>query len=455
MNILGAYFMKTATIKLRETPVKQLFFSYLIPSVLGMLLMSINIVIDGIFVSRGVGPHGLAGVNIAVPAFSIFLSISLWIGIGGATLYSIALGKNKLDHARAIFSQAIIGGLLLVGAILIICIWKINELALLFGANEVIMPYVLDYLSILLVFGIVFVLENMLSIFVRNDGNPNLAMAALAATAIVNIGLDYVMIFVWGWGVKGAAYATVIAAFLGFLMLISHFFRPASTLKLVYCRLQPKVISRILTIGFPSFIAEISLAIVTIGFNLAFMKRIGETGVAAYSIINYLHTLMLLVFIGVSATLQPIASFHFGAGLFQRLQACLRLSVQTALVFGCLAAVIGWVFASPLVALFGVKSGTLYQLTINGAGLFFSSYIFLGYNMVYAGYYQAVGQTKKSLIIMLFQGVAFVIPLLWILPTWWGVKGIWLAYPLSQGLTVFVVWAVNLLPQRKPVAQRN
>ncbi|MDD4170360.1 MAG: MATE family efflux transporter, partial [Desulfotomaculaceae bacterium] len=139
--------------------------------------MSVNIVLDGIFVSRGVGPNGLAAINISMPAFSLILAISLWIGTGGATIYSISLGKNELAYARSVFSQSILFCILLTGAIMGVCIWKIDDLAWLLGSNEIILPYVIDYLQVILVFGIVIVLENALSIFVRNDGNPTLAMA--------------------------------------------------------------------------------------------------------------------------------------------------------------------------------------------------------------------------------------------------------------------------------------
>lgn len=302
--------MTDTSVKLRETPIRKLFISYLIPSVLGMLLMSINIVVDGIFVGHGVGPNGLAGVNIAVPAFSIFLSISLWIGMGGATMYSIALGQNEIKQARTIFSHAIALAVFLVASITALCLWKLDEIAYLFGANEVILPYVRDYLTVLLAFGFVYVLENILSVFVRNDGNPTLSMASLIVTAILNILFNYVFIFIWGMGVKGAAAATVLSAAVGFLVLLTHFLRRSSTLRVVAFRLQPKIFKDILSIGFPSFVAEASTAIVTIGFNIAFMKAMGETGVASYAIVNYIHAVMVLLFLGIGAALQPIASFH-------------------------------------------------------------------------------------------------------------------------------------------------
>lgn len=437
--------MTAAATKLKETPVKKLFLSYLIPSVLGMLLMSVNIVLDGIFVSRGVGPNGLAAINISVPAFSLILAISLWIGAGGATIYSISLGKKELAYARSVFSQSILFCMLLTGAIMGACLWKIDELAWFLGSNEITLPYVMDYLPVLLVFGIVFVLENALSIFVRNDGNPNLAMAGLVVSAALNIILDYVYIFIFGWGVKGAAYATVIATGIGFFVLLLHFFRKSSSLKWGASRFQCKTLQQILTIGFPGFTSEMSVAVVTIGLNVSFMRWSGETGVAAYSIVNYIHALVVLVFLGVGGALQPIASFHYGARLYDRLHKCLRLSVQTAMIIGLFAVGTGWCFPDPLVALFGVKSQDLYILTVNGIAIFFISYLFLGFNLVYGVFYQSVGQVKRSLTIILCRGIFFVLPLLWILPHWFGVNGIWLAVPASEALAALMILGMNYL----------
>ncbi|MEJ8544923.1 MATE family efflux transporter [Brevibacillus borstelensis] len=437
--------MTETSVKLRETPIRKLFISYLIPSVLGMLLMSVNIVVDGIFVGHGVGPDGLAGVNIAVPAFSIFLSISLWIGIGGATMYSIALGQDETRHARTIFSHAITLAVLLVAAITALCLWKLDEIAYLFGANEVILPYVQDYLTVLLAFGFVYVMENILSVFVRNDGNPTLSMASLIVTAVLNVVFNYVFIFIWGMGVKGAAAATVLSAAVGFLVLLTHFLKKNSTLRVISFRPQPKILIDILSIGFPSFVAEVSTAVVTIGFNIAFMNLLGETGVASYAIVNYIHAVMVLLFLGIGAALQPISSFHYGAGLFGRLQKSLKLSVRTALVAGLFAVCCGFVFAGPLVHMFDVQSKELFTLTVEGMGLFFLAYLFLGYNLVYAEYFQSVGQIKKSLLIIASQGLLLVPPFLWILPKWFGVIGIWLVYPVVQGVTALAVACMNRL----------
>ncbi|MBO1624542.1 MATE family efflux transporter [Bacillus arachidis] len=441
------------TEKLRDKPIKSLFLSYLIPAVLGMVLMSVNIVIDAVMISRGVGANALAGVNVAIPAFSIFFSISLWIGMGGATLYSIALGENKIERARSIFTQSMTVAVVIVGALMVICLWRIEDLAYLFGANEVILPYALDYLTVLLTFGMIYVLENILSTFIRNDGNPNLAMAGLVVTALLNIVFDYIFIFIFGWGVTGAAAATILSAAIGFLVLLSHFFRKNSILKWTKFHFEWDTVKQIMVIGFPSFTTEITVAIVTIGFNIAFIQYAGELGVASYAMVNSIHSMTLLLFFGVGAALQPIASFHYGANLPERLKEGLKFAVKTAVALGCVAIVIGLFFGKYIIGLFDVQSTELLTLTVNGISLFFIQYVFLGYNIVYGEYFQSVRQTTKSVLIILSRGLLFIIPLLWIMPKLFGVNGIWLVMPAAELLTAIIVFGMNRI--YNPVSVRN
>ncbi|MGM9926799.1 MAG: MATE family efflux transporter [Bacillus sp. (in: firmicutes)] len=445
--------MVESTVNLKETPVKKVFLSYLIPSIVGMLLMSVNILVDGIFVSQGVGENALAGVNIAVPIYSILLSISLWVGMGGATLYSISLGKNKVRQAQSIFTLSVIISITIVGLLILLGLWKETELAYFFGANEHILPYVVDYLHIILLFGLIFMMENILSIFVRNDGNPKLAMMALIITAVLNIVFNYIFIFALQWGVEGAAYATVLATAIGFFVLATHFLRKQSILQFVKIKLDWMLMRHILNIGFPSFIVEGATAILTMGYNIAFMHFTGELGVTSFAVVNYIHVMMLLVFIGVGAALQPIASFHYGARLFSRLHSFLRLAIITAIGVGGAIVILGWSFGELFVAMFGIQSQEVYEFTIKGMSLFFIGYFFMGYNVVYIEFFQATRKIRLAVIIVLMKSTILLLPLLWILPQMLGETGIWLALPVSEGITALGLWIWNR--HNNPIAFPN
>lgn len=419
---------------------RKLFLKYLIPSLFGMMLMAINILVDGLFVSHGVGDNGLAGVNIAVPIYSVILAFSLWIGMGGATLYSIALGQNNLQRAKSIFTHAMIITVVVTGIIIGVCLVFEEPLAYLFGANDAIITYVLDYLHVILVFGIFFVLENILSIFVRNDGNPTLAMIGLVVTSVVNIILNYIFIFIFNWGVKGAAYATVFATAIGILVLLTHFLAKRSQLALVKIKIDSSIVRNIISIGFPSFILEASAAVMMIGLNVTFSHYVGEIGIVAYAVVNYMHTVFLMLFIGVGASLQPISSYHYGAKLFERLKQFVRIAVLTGFIVGALIFAIGVFGRSLIIWLFGIEGTEVISYIKIGITLFFIGYLFLGINMVFTEFYQSIGKIRIAIMISVLRSFIIFIPLLFILPILFGQNAIWLVFPIAEGLTMITVF---------------
>ncbi|GIN57292.1 MATE family efflux transporter [Lederbergia ruris] len=434
----------------------QLFRKYLIPSLFGMMLMAINILIDGLFVSHGVGEKGLAGVNIAVPIYSVILSVSLWIGMGGATLYSIALGQSNQHRAKKIFTHSIILAIMTTGLIIGFCLLFEQPLAYLFGANDAIISYVVDYLHIILLFGIVFVLENILSIFIRNDGNPTLAMTGLIVTAVVNIILNYLFIFIFHWGVKGAAYATVIGTFIGILVLLTHFLTKKKQLGFVHTKLDLSILKNIFSIGFPSFIVEGSTAVMMVAFNITFSHYVGETGVVAYAVVNYMHTVFLMLFIGIGAALQPITSYHFGAKLYQRMKQFVRIAMITGFGLGIAVFIVGLVGKGVIIDLFGIDIPEIIDYTKIGIVYFFAGYLFLGINMVFVEYYQSIKNIRIATWIILSRSFILFIPLLWIFPNLFGSNSIWLVFPVAEGLTVLIMYLalknkwIKLVPIEMP-----
>lgn len=422
-------------LKLQNSPPKKLFLSYLIPSLFGMILMASNILIDGIFVSHGVGEDALAGVNIATPIFSILLAVSLWIGMGGATLYSIALGENKIKQAQKIFTQSVILTVSIVGLLIIIGFWKLKEIAYLFGASATTYPHVRDYLFVILAFGLVYVLENILSIYIRNDGNPKLAMVGLAVSAILNVILNYIFIFIMNWGVSGAAYATGIATVVGLLVLMLHFLQKSNHLKWNFSKVSFKQMGEILKIGLPSYVVEMSFALIVVAYNITFLRFAGDVGVTAFAVINYLHAVFLMIFIAVGSALQPIVSFHYGAQLYDRLKVFLRLAIITATIIGVGLLIVGYFSKSLILLLFGVEAGPVADFTKTGINYYFIGYVFLGFNLVIAEYFQAIKKIRLSTIIVLCRSIIIFMPLLFLLPYFGSATWIWLAFPIAEGLT--------------------
>lgn len=441
--------------EMRDSEPKQLFLKYLIPSLLGMALMAINILIDGLFVSRGVGDQGLAGVNIAVPIYSVILSLSLWIGMGGGTLYSIAHGQNKKRRAKEIFTQSILLAIVSTGLIITLSLIFEERLAYLFGATDEIFEYVDGYLHIILVFGLAFVFENILSIFIRNDGNPTLAMVGLIVTSVVNIILNYIFIFIFNWGVEGAAFASALGAVVGIGILLTHFFTKENALGFVKVKLDFPLLGNVLSIGFPSFIVEATTAIMMVAFNVTFGYFVGETGLVAYAVVNYMHTVFLMLFIGVASSLQPIASYHFGARLFERMKYFVNMTVLTGFVLGFVVFVFGIFGGNLITDMFNVTDPVIQAYTQKGIIYFFSGYLFLGMNMVYVIYYQSIGKTRIASWLTMFRSIIFFIPLLIILPLLFGNMAIWFVFPLAEGLTALLIFIATKFKWMELIPRTN
>lgn len=426
--------MGTLNERLGSQTVTKSFFQYFLPTLFGMMLMSVNIVIDGIFVGNGVGSVALASVNIAVPVFSIIISIALLIGIGGATLYSMAMGENNPRRAQEIFTTSMILTFIVTAFISIVSYINVESLARLFGANEETLSYVVDYMSVLLICSLIFAFEVVLSIFVRNDGAPNLAMAGLIVAAILNVILNYCMIFILQWEVFGAAVATTIATGVGALVYLLHFFKKGSGLKFVRLSFNLERIKAITSIGFPSFLSEVGMGVFVMGYNIVMAIYIGTSGLAAFSVINYLHTFMFFAFIGIGSTIQPMISYYYGARSYESISKAVRIAERTGLALGLLFIGIGFYGADYLVAIFGVESEEIFQMATVGLKLFFLGYLFMGINFVYMTYYQSIGRIKPSIIITLARGFILLIAMLAILPYFFGINGIWLALPVTEAI---------------------
>ncbi|MFP3355821.1 MATE family efflux transporter [Planococcus sp. SIMBA_143] len=435
--------------RLDTESVGKAFVRYLVPSTIGMLLMAINIVADGIMVGNRLGPVALGGVGIAAPVYTLFVAMSLWIGIGGATRFSALMGAKRTAEARVVFSHAMASIFAVTLIIGLVAFPFRTELAYLLGANAETYPYVSDYLYLMLLFGFVFTMENALSIMVRNDGSPNLAMVSLITTSLLNIGLNYLFLFVLDFGVKGAAAATLLAAFVGMIVLCTHFFKKGNQLRFVRFKPNRKLLLLILVIGFPSFLAEVGMSVFTISHNNVFERLAGTEGVAAFAILNYVHSVMLLAFLGMGSAIQPLVSYYSGAKDQAKIKKTLQLAIGTALVAGLLFFIFGQFFAATIASVFGDFPDTVMDLATSGIQLFFIAYLFMGANFVMMTYYQSTGEIRMATWITAAREIVVLLILLSILPVFFGVTGAWLAIPLSELIVLLTIVYYQVRQKKK------
>ena len=431
---------QTHTNYLQTEPVTRIFLKYLIPSLVGMLLMAVNIVVDGIMVGNRLGEVALAGVGISTPVYTLFVAMSLWIGIGGATLYSQAMGKGTPKRAQFIFTFSIVFIAIFTIIIGVTAFVFQEQLIYFLGANEETYPYAKDYLKIMLLFGFVFTIENALSIFVRNDQNPNLAMIGLIVTAVANIGLNYYFLYVLNLGLTAVAVGIVVSSFLGVLVMSTHFMRKTNHLRLVRIDFQWSLFKAMMSIGFPSFLSELGISVFTIAFNITLQRLAGTVGVAAFSVLNYAHSVMLMAFLGMGSAVQPLISYYHGAKATQRTKDTIKVALTVAVAAGIIAFTIGQIWTREIVSIFGDFSPDIVAMAMTGIRLFFIAYLFMGINFVMMSYFQSVAQIRMAIWITASREIIFMMIFILVLPLLIGVNGVWISIPLAELVVVLTIF---------------
>lgn len=425
---------------LETQSVGRAFLRYLIPSLLGMLLVAINIVVDGVMVGNKLGSVALAGVGIAGPVYTLFVAVSLWLGIGGATVFSQALGAHQFTKAQQVFSQSVTLITLITIIIGVTAFIFREPLVYALGANAETYPYASAYLNVMLLFGLVFTLENAISIFVRNDGNPNLSMAAHITFAVSNVIINYLILYVFEWGVEAVAFGTIIAASLGLLVLLTHFLRKDSRLKLRRFKWNKVLLISIITIGFSSFLAEVGISVFTISHNVVLERIAGTSGVSGFTIVNYIHSVILLTFLGLGSAIQPLISYYHGGQQEERKRQTLKIAIMTALGAGVVLLLIVQFWTDSIVSIFGDFPEQVTQLTISGLKIFVIAYLFMGINFVMMTYFQSINHIKMAIWVTAAREIILMTLFISILPQFYGIKGVWVAVPLAECIVLITIY---------------
>lgn len=289
------------------------FFRYVTPGVIGMVGMSLYILADTYFIANGVGRLGLAALNIGLPAYNLIFGIGALLGIGGGTVFSILHGRGELGRANRPFTISAVLGTAFSLLFALLGLVAAEPIAFLLGATEETALYTTTYLRVILLFSPAFILNNIMTAFVRNDGNPHLAMAAMTISTLTNIVLDYVCIYPLKLGMFGAALATGLGSVLGLLIQLTHFLRRGNSLRLQRIRPTVRETLQIMRCGISNFITEFSAGIVILAFNAVILRLAGNTGVAAYGIAANIAIVCTAFFNGIGQGVQPIISTNYGA----------------------------------------------------------------------------------------------------------------------------------------------
>jgi len=440
--------MKRDAIDFGKTNIPRLFVRLFIPTFIGLLFGAMLNLADGIFVGRGAGSDALAAVNICAPAFLLLGGVALMFGAGVSVVAAIHLSRHNVKAANINITQAFTVSLTVASVIVLVIVAFPGVFNRLFGGSALLEPYVTAYLRCVAV-GLLGSVVMFVALFViRLDGSPQYAMITNVVPAVVNIFLDWLFVFPLRMGISGAAVATSISEVIGVVMVVIYFrwfrktvslYRPKFSAKAI--RLTLRNIAYMMKVGFPTFLGETALACMMIVGNFKFMSLLCEDGVAAFSVACYLFPLVFMFGNAIAQSSLPIVSYNHGLGNTARISRTFRLSVVSALACGTLITLAVILFSDQILRLFLGNQQAPLLIGQRGLPLFATAFVLFTVNIVLIGYLQSLEKSRPATFFMLLRGYVMVIPCFLLMPGWIGERGLWLAVPTSEALTLLVILA--------------
>lgn len=432
--------------------IPKLLKQFAIPSIVATLVSSLYNIVDQVFIGQGVGYLGNAATNVSYPLSTICLAISLLLGIGSAARFSICLGKGESEQAADIAGNGI-ALMFLIG----ICYLVLGELFLtpllrIFGATSQILPYAQQYAGITLIGMPFLILTNGICNLIRADGSPKYSMLCMVSGAIVNTILDPVFIFGFNWGVFGAALATILGQFLSFFMAVRYLWKFNHihfTRKHLRVNLRDSLIT--MYMGTSSCVNQLAITVVQIVLNnsLTYYGALSVYGedipLAACGIVMKTNAILLSIIVGISQGVQPIISFNFGAGKYDRVKKAYLLAISWNAVVSIIGFCAFQFFPQQIISLFGNGDELYFEFAV----LFMRTFLFMvivnGVQLLSSNFFTAIGKALKGLLLSMTRQVFFLIPLILILPLKLGVFGVLLAGPIAD----FIAFVVSILLVKK------
>ncbi len=425
------------TKELGTKPIGQLLLKYALPAVVAMTASSLYNMVDRIFIGRipDVGTLSLGGLAVTFPIMNLSAAFGAMVGVGSSTLISIKLGQK--DYASA---ERVLGNLVSLNIVIGIVVGAlgllfIDPLLLFFGASENTLQYAHDYMTVILYGNVVTHLYLGLNSALRSTGHPHVAMSATIATVIINAVLDPLFIFTLGMGIKGAAFATILAQIVSLIYVIAVLSNKRDIIHLhagIY-QLKKQIVRGILTIGLSPFAMQLCACLVVILINKGLTRHGGDLAIAAYGIINGITFLAVMVVLGICQGMQPIAGFNFGAQQPERVNEVLRKAIILATIVMTSSFILCEFLPHYPVALF-THDEALAQLAVEGMKIIVIMSPIVGFQIVVGNFFQSIGMAKRSIFLSVSRQLVFLVPFLLIFPEFLGTKGVWMSIAAADGI---------------------
>ena len=441
---------KKATLELGTKPVGKLLAQYALPAIIAMTAASLYNIIDRVFIGQVVGPMAISGLAITFPFMILAAAFGAAVGVGAATTISVKLGQKDYESAENTLGNTITLNLIIGLAFGGICLLFLDPILRFFGASDATLPYARDFMQIILAGNVFSHMYFGMNAVLRAASKPRMAMFATIFTVAMNILLDAVFILWWHWGIKGAAFATVISQVLALCWQIKLFANKNELLHLkrgIY-KLKANLVRNIISIGISPFLMNACACIIVIFINNQLVKFGGDIAVGAYGIANSIAMIFIMFVIGLNQGMQPIAGYNYGAQQYDRMMRVVKLSIITAI---CIM-LTGWtlaMFAPYYCARMFTKDPELIKGSIKAIQIIMMMYPFIGCQMVITNFFQCIGKVKISIFLSLSRQLLFLLPLLVLLPNFYGINGVWASMPTSDLISVIVAISIMTVYLRR------
>lgn len=430
---------KSATLELGTKPIGKLLAQYAFPAIIAMIAASLYNIIDRIFIGQIVGPMAISGLAITFPFINLGAAFGAAVGIGASTSISVKLGQRDYETAENILGNTVTLNLIIGSSFGIICLIFLDPILRFFGASDATIPYARSFMEVILAGNVISHMYFGMNAVLRAASKPRQAMTATIFTVLMNIVLDFIFIRLWGWGIRGAAFATVLSQALALCWQMKQFSNQEEILHLkrgIY-RLKRYLVENIISIGISPFLMNVCACIVVIFMNNQLVRYGGDMAVGAFGIANSIAMIFVMFIIGLNQGMQPIAGYNYGSQQTDRLMRVLKLTIFAAT--GIM--VIGWLIAH-LAPYFCARMFTtdpeLIRQAIKAIQINMMMYPLVGFQMVVTNFFQCIGKVKISIFLSLSRQLLFLIPFLVILPQFFKLDGVWASLPSSDLLASLV-----------------
>lgn len=427
----------------------KLLMQYAIPAIIAMTASSLYNMVDSIFIGHGVGTLAISGLAITFPLMNLAAAFGSLVGVGAATLVSVKLGQKDYDTAQRVLGNVVVLNVIIGVLFTAVCLIFLDPILYFFGASEATIGYARDYMKVILLGNVITHLYLGLNSVLRSAGHPQKAMYATIATVLINTGLDPLFIYVFGWGIQGAAIATIIAQIISLTWLVYLFSNKSELLhfhKGIF-RLRKKIVLDSLAIGMSPFMMNLASCFIVILINLGLKEYGGDIAIGAFGIVNRIVFLFVMIVMGINQGMQPIAGYNFGAQLYPRVTKVLKLTIYGATAVTSCGFLIA-VFAPTYAVSIFTSDKELIRLSAEGLRIVTIFFPIVGFQMVTSNFFQSIGMAGKAIFLSLIRQMLFLVPCLIFLPKFYGGIGVWSSMPVAD-LAASVVSAFMLFHQLK------